>query len=338
MTRLVLLGTLLFASVALACSGEVCRDEAMFSTLDGGVPVNLQPLVLRNMWGANATNVGVIQVRHATTGAVTTQARVGVGGTVFVDAALVQGESYVLDRPSGCFGFGPTDGGLFSEPFTVTAAVTVESPVTVRLVDAGVGGVPQYSGASCSEPVTSSFAAFAFDVDSTRASALPFIGWNLSLLPLDGGAAISWRDEPVGGVLEDGGLSRVLNAQLAPPRISLVWHACAGADAGFTVQPGAPAGHYRALLTGRILDGDAGFMSLSTPFELSDCAFTPAPPDAGVDAGSGSVADAGGGGASDAGTGPQMPQPGCSTSTSAGLLPLLLLAFAFRARRVTRLS
>ena len=326
---------LMSASAAWPCAGEPCIEEVAMATIDGGVPVNFQPLVLTGI----RTVGSPVQVRRIDGGLVVTQARSAGGLALFVDTALlIEGERYELERGGGCQNFG-NDAGFFRETFTVLAPMQLAGQwASLEVADAGLGGVNQYSGASCFQPVFSSFAVFQIAVLPAAGPMLPFFAWDLELAPVDGGPTLPWHNESVGGVLADGGLGRVPNAILAPKRISTVWHACGGSAGGVPVDPGVPAGRYRALLHARLLDTDAGFVTASREFELAECpdageltppvdggtdAGSPAPTDAGsVDAGSRDAGSVDGGAvAVDAGWGPGPDAQGCGcTSLEAGLL------------------
>ncbi len=274
MNRIVLVVASLAASVAMACSGELCADSAAFSRVDGGgVPVNLQPLVVRNVWFATSANVAAFKVYTEDGGVVPTDVRVGYMGELIAEPTtpLTEGASYFVQFPTSC---ASTDTHL--EPFSVTTSVLLDTAVLdISVADSGVASIPQYSGPTCSTGLESSFANFRLAARPGRAELLPFMSWSLVLLPQDGGVPIEWSREPAGGVIADGGLAYRMNLQLAPPRLLQVWHLCSGIDAGSTASAGAPAGIYRAELTGTWPAGDAGFSTLSEPFELADCSDLP---------------------------------------------------------------
>ncbi|MDP1827703.1 MAG: hypothetical protein Q8L48_30805 [Archangium sp.] len=321
------------ATAAWPCSGEQCVREPQFANIDGGVPSNLLPLALTDLW--NAFSGSEARVRQADGGLVVTQLRVVDSATALVDTApLVEGERYQLERSAACPSFGGgVDAGGFTHDFVVLPPVPLlAGGVSIAVEDAGSGPVNQYSGASCHQGVPGSFATFRFVISPGAAPLLPFYAWRLELEPLDGGPAGEWHSEAIGTLLADGALRRVPNAQLAPRRMSTVFHSCG--DGGIPASPGWPAGSYRAQLSGRLLGTDAGFVSTSAVFELGECEAASDAGQSGVDAGTGTDA---GPSAVDAGMaagefiGPSANR-GCTSAPGALLLWLAALGFLRRHR------
>lgn len=272
MRGLVLVMVAVASTAAWPCSGAACSDEALLSTIDGGIPVNLQPLVLRRFWASPASASPDLGLYAADGGTLVAQGWFSTPGDYYVAASspLTEGQ-YELQGPAVCGGARPE-----RLRFSVTPAVDLSAPlVALHVANAGVAPVPQYSGSTCAEALPAAFAEFRVDVDAARADLLPFVRWSLALHPTDGGAPLAWSDEPTGTVLADGGLVYRPDLNVAPRRVLQAWHLCRGVDAGFPTQSGAPAGDYRAALAGTYPSGDAGFVAFSEAFTLADCTAEP---------------------------------------------------------------
>lgn len=278
MNRVICLVAIGIAAQAWPCAGEVCLDEGAFAHIDGGVPSNFFPLVLTDHRNAYEYSDQWVQLRQHDGGLVATQVRTVDALSVAVESPLLlEGERYQLTHGGGCGNAFSGPSTTFTHEFIVLPPLSLPTDgVSIEVADAGIGAVHQYSGGTCSEGVGSTFANFRFDVRPSLVPMLPFLAWKLSLQPLDGGSLVEWNREPIGAVLRDGTLRRLPNPQLAPRRISTVFHACERSQF-FPVSEGAPPGRYRAVLHGMLLGSDAGFVTVGPEFELAECSYDAGP-------------------------------------------------------------
>ena len=250
------------ARVAWPCSMP-CQPLETFVLLDGGIPSNLGP-VITNLWSAAAYPTGGVEVREVGGAALTSTLRRVDPHTLAIEAAFVEGRTYVVRRAPGCMD--SVDAGTTETTFEMRAPIDMPTHgVSVHVADAGFGPVEQYGGPACSDSFDSAFVSLRFDVEPSFVPLFPFYAWTLSLVPLDGGAAVPWRIESVGRLTSS---FQLREEEYQGPPMSRVSRICSAGGGG------APEGDFRAELAARPMGAGTAFTSLSEPFHL-ECPSTP---------------------------------------------------------------